>query len=852
MPLYEYESDRTLERSQSDVERANPSLVCPITSELFRDPVLCIGDGFTYERVAAEKWFADGKTTSPMTGAELPESQRRLVPNFNARTRADQARGGAPNDGVRVNDFSIHVEDQSANDSGFGMPRSGSFSALDPPSPAEPAEPSAPEEAAESDAETLRPRENQNHRDAPRAVPYDGSRVYVISSDGKYLTDPGARFVSLLATERPFTGSEWIFKKSGKSAVAFKSAAALTGEYDHAHFNNHGHGRVEMWTKGGDAGHFTLHVASGGGSLVKIETLGGKYLTHEEGNVFGRDGGLKWRIVPTSEHNVGTHGASSSSSGAGSSGIGSSAKTRPAKTRPAKTRPSKTGPSKEKSLMDWVRGYRGANGGPRRNQLGAFSWFDGVSKSRPLHRAAMRGEVETIRSLCRAGRDPNEKMVEWFDSEPLGWAASFGQLDSVRALIEFGADPLRPPNKAGNTPMSDARRERHQHVIRFLEEYQQRAEGLSTPSPGKSLMDWVRGYRGANGGPRRNQLGAFSWFDGVSKSRPLHRAAMRGEVETIRSLCRAGRDPNEKMVEWFDSEPLGWAASFGQLDSVRALIEFGADPLRPPNKAGNTPMSDARRERHQHVIRFLEEYQQRAEGLSTPSPGEVRRCPPLNPSLNGELNDCARNTNDTGRLRDLVARGADLTSTNGAPWHHTPMHQSAYHNRPDMVETLVELCAERGVLERVLAMGSNPCGCGGSGTPADLARGGGHRRCVEILVGAHSGRITQTMSRDTPPVIHPAYDLQGCWGCCSWPGCCACETKVAEGPDALRHTGVCLPFPVPYSEVWDREGRSNTFLRRGEDDRITYPEDNPDCIWFGSGNPDCIWFGSGVAWRWCK
>ena len=197
---------------------------------------------------------------------------------------------------------------------------------------------------------------------------------------------------------------------------------------------------------------------------------------------------------------------------------------------------------------------------------------------------------------------------------------------------------------------------------------------------------------------------------------------MRGEVETIRSLCRAGRDPNEKMVEWFDSEPLGWAASFGQLDSVRVLIEFGADPLRPPNKAGVTPMSDARRERHQHVIRFLEEYQQRAEGLSTPSPGEVRRCPPLNPSLNGELNDCARNTNDTGRLRDLVARGADLTSTNGAPWHHTPMHQSAYHNRPDMVETLVELCAERGVLERVLAMGSNPCGSGGSGTPADLAR----------------------------------------------------------------------------------------------------------------------------------
>ena len=53
----------------------------------------------------------------------------------------------------------------------------------------------------------------------------------------------------------------------------------------------------------------------------------------------------------------------------------------------------------------------------------------------------------------------------------MGWAASFGQLDAVRALIECGADPLRPANKAGNTPLSDAKRERHAHVVTFLEQY---------------------------------------------------------------------------------------------------------------------------------------------------------------------------------------------------------------------------------------------------------------------------------------------------------------------------------------------------------------------------------------------
>ena len=56
------------------------------------------------------------------------------------------------------------------------------------------------------------------------------------------------------------------------------------------------------------------------------------------------------------------------------------------------------------------------------------------------------------------------------DSEPLGWAASFGQLDAIRALISCGADPLRPANKAGQTPLSDATRERHQHVVDFFNE----------------------------------------------------------------------------------------------------------------------------------------------------------------------------------------------------------------------------------------------------------------------------------------------------------------------------------------------------------------------------------------------
>ena len=61
--------------------------------------------------------------------------------------------------------------------------------------------------------------------------------------------------------------------------------------------------------------------------------------------------------------------------------------------------------------------------------------------------------------------------------------------------------------------------------------------------------------------------------------------------------------------------------------------------------------------------------------------------------LNQELNNCARNTNDASRLRQLVAQGADLASTNGGDWRHTPLHQACFHNRPLMVKALLELGA---------------------------------------------------------------------------------------------------------------------------------------------------------------
>jgi hypothetical protein len=114
----------------------------------------------------------------------------------------------------------------------------------------------------------------------------------------------------------------------------------------------------------------------------------------------------------------------------------------------------------------------------------------------------------------------------------------------------------------------------------------------------------------------------------------------------------------------------------------------------------------------------------------------------------------------------------------------------------------------------------------------------------EIYIYSPGGVLSNSMpgaEKGGEAEILSAQHLSGCWSCACWPGFGGCEYKSAEGDNTLRHTGVCLPFCLPYSDVWDREGQSNTFRKRGANDRLTY---NPN-------SPNFVCFGPGASWRWC-
>lgn len=55
-------------------------LCCPITEDLYKDPVVLVETGQTYERKSIEQWFSRGHKIDPLTGKQLTSIQ--LVPNY--------------------------------------------------------------------------------------------------------------------------------------------------------------------------------------------------------------------------------------------------------------------------------------------------------------------------------------------------------------------------------------------------------------------------------------------------------------------------------------------------------------------------------------------------------------------------------------------------------------------------------------------------------------------------------------------------------------------------------------------------------------------------------------------------
>jgi hypothetical protein len=110
----------TKEQAQEFLLRISPSkdLICPITLAIFRDPVIALGDGQTYERHAILTWIQSQRNganiRSPVTNSYMEGEVMSLVAN---KTAADMARHYRERIG---GDLCLYVQAISGSSSNLG------------------------------------------------------------------------------------------------------------------------------------------------------------------------------------------------------------------------------------------------------------------------------------------------------------------------------------------------------------------------------------------------------------------------------------------------------------------------------------------------------------------------------------------------------------------------------------------------------------------------------------------------------------------------------------------------------------------------------------------------------------
>ena len=75
----------------------------------------------------------------------------------------------------------------------------------------------------------------------------------------------------------------------------------------------------------------------------------------------------------------------------------------------------------------------------------------------PLHVAGIKGDLDTIRILLKAGADPNARTAggQYLKMTPLAWYVYGNHLEGVNALLDAGAD-VNARNSKGETALDMA------------------------------------------------------------------------------------------------------------------------------------------------------------------------------------------------------------------------------------------------------------------------------------------------------------------------------------------------------------------------------------------------------------
>jgi ankyrin repeat protein len=165
----------------------------------------------------------------------------------------------------------------------------------------------------------------------------------------------------------------------------------------------------------------------------------------------------------------------------------------------------------------------------------------GSAMQSPVADAAMRGEIETVRSLLKEGGDANAAQGDGMTA--LHWAAMSGNAEMVKLLAVGGANLEAVTRNGSYTALHLASKGGHAGAVRALLEAGANARAITS----------------------------------TGSVTALHFAAAAGNTEALSALLDKGADVNARESAWGQTS-LMFAAAYNRLPALKLLLKRGADP----------------------------------------------------------------------------------------------------------------------------------------------------------------------------------------------------------------------------------------------------------------------------------
>ena len=215
----------------------------------------------------------------------------------------------------------------------------------------------------------------------------------------------------------------------------------------------------------------------------------------------------------------------------------------------------------------------------------------------PVADAAMRGDLDAVRSLINQGADVNGAQGDGMTA--LHWAAENGSAPTAALLLSAGANLSAVTRLGGYTPLHLAAKAGSAEV--------------------------VRAFLAAGADPR-----AATTTGGATA---LHFAAAAGNGDAVMALIEHGADPNAVESAWGQT-PLMFAAAADRAGAIHALLDGGADPSVTARVIDIAARDEEDREAQRRRDERVEALQQLQGGSGGARPAQAQPDPTVSTLLN--------------------------------------------------------------------------------------------------------------------------------------------------------------------------------------------------------------------------